>query len=155
VDDLEPAHRVTVIIWSAMATSLFVYALVAELLAAQNAPFRGLVPAAPVDRLRWVFVALAAAEFAVLGVVARALLEGRPAAAGRGRGPVRDVRGCSGGSRRDLYAFVVVAPVALAERPRAHPRQATPHRDGVAGRTGVHVQRPRLPPQVPPAEDLG
>jgi len=130
VDDLKRAHRVTLLIWGAMAASLFVYALVAELVGAARAS----LPAPSLGVLRWVFVGVAVAQFAVVGLVARRLLEGRAASPAGPLRPAQRLQGAAilrfamceavglyglvlfflGGSRRDLYAFVVVALIALA-----------------------------------------
>ena len=130
VDDLKRTHRVTLLIWGAMAASLFVYALVAELVGAARAS----LPAPSLGVLRWVFVGLAVAQFAVVGLVARRLLEGRAALPAGPLRPAQRLQGAAilrfamceavglyglvlfflGGSRRDLYAFVVVALIALA-----------------------------------------
>jgi len=67
-------HRLAVVCWLAMVMSLVLFAFVAEMIAAPNAPFRGFVDFHQIDLLGYVFVGLTIVDFALLRVVGSRIL---------------------------------------------------------------------------------
>ncbi len=83
--DPDPSFRATRIIAVAMILSLLIYALIAELIRMQNAPFRGFVDFPQWPVLRWVLLAIALIYAGLIPVLRRALLAPRTGGPAPGR----------------------------------------------------------------------
>ena len=78
-DDLRKAYRTAVFIGLAMLASLVVYAVAAELIKEQNAPFGGFSPLPPdvFSTLRYALMGVAAVEFLVIRLLNTLMLSGK------------------------------------------------------------------------------
>jgi len=72
--DLKAAHRNTAIICRAMMSSLLVYAIVVEVMAAQNKPFDGFMSTANINPLRYIFWAVGLSQIGLARIVRSLLL---------------------------------------------------------------------------------
>lgn len=78
-DSLRKGHRLAVYMCCAMIASVFIYAGVAEMVAAQNAPFHGYapVPAAVYGKLRLILLIIALVDFALIPYIRSRALTSR------------------------------------------------------------------------------
>ena len=77
-DDLRKAYRVTAIIGLVMVASLFIYAVVVEVIKKQNEPFGGFSPVGDVvSTLRYIFLGVVAVEFFVIRFLNTSMLSGK------------------------------------------------------------------------------
>ncbi len=74
VDDLKREYRLAIIIYIAMIATVFVYAVVVELIKKNFAPFKGFAPFPEVYILRYVFLGLTIADFFLIKFIWRKLL---------------------------------------------------------------------------------
>ena len=118
---LAQRYRITVIVGVAMIASLFLYALVAEVIQWTQAPFRGFAPFPGWEVLRYVFLGVALVEAFVIRVVRKSILAGvitpeklhtasvSSYAICEGVGLLGFVLFVIGGRRMDLYLFLVLS----------------------------------------------
>lgn len=146
--DLDQHFRATRIIAVSLILSLLSYAWIAELIRAQNAPFRGFVVFPQRDALRWILLAFALADAALIPVLRDAILAPRPGAGAPGprlrTASIVTFALCEavglfgfmlfviGGSPADFYLFLALALVLFAvhfprrDRWEEWARRATP-----------------------------
>lgn len=74
MDELKKTYRVTLFIGVAMIISLLIYAALVEVLKANFKPFRGLSPTTEIEILRYLFFAIAIAEFFLIKFMRNRLL---------------------------------------------------------------------------------
>ena len=74
VDELKREYRLSTIIYIAMIVTVFVYAVVVELIKKNFAPFKGFAPFPEVYILRYVFLGLTIADFFLIKFIWRKLL---------------------------------------------------------------------------------
>src|SRR2546428_10331139 len=73
--ELEKAHKAAVVIGVAMIASVFIYAVIAQLIAIQNAPFEGFVKLNQIAIVRYALYAYAAFQVVCITILRRVLLK--------------------------------------------------------------------------------
>lgn len=78
MDSFRKAYKTTVLIGAAIIGSLFVYAMVIEVLRVQRGPFTGFLPFPKLQILRYLFFALALLQIGLIAFLRRMLLKKAP-----------------------------------------------------------------------------
>lgn len=138
MDELKKAYRISVIIGIAIIASVFIYAVVVELIKSEYEPFKGFSPFQEIEILRYILLGISIAEFFFIRYIRNFVLSGKTMMAtskqGQFSAPIQRLITTSivsyalcesvaiyglvlfliGGDSLDFYAFMVLSLVYFA-----------------------------------------